>query len=84
MSAASVRDFYIAQVHADPAKVDGFTTPLISDRRMRPPRASDARGARVPETHVSRVHRTADRAEGSRFLFDALAPHPRWLISTCC
>ena len=77
-SAASVRDFYIRQVHADPAKVDviynavDFTQaqPATSHTAVRTALGIPA------DAPVAGVIARLTEQKGHRFLFDALASRP--------
>jgi glycosyltransferase involved in cell wall biosynthesis len=75
VSAASVRDFYIRQVHADPAKVDVIynavdfaqAAPTLSRREIRA-----ALGVPFDAPLAGVIARLTEQ-KGHRFLFDALA-----------
>jgi glycosyltransferase involved in cell wall biosynthesis len=77
-SAGSVRDFYVRQVHADPAKVDVVYNavdfaqgrPTISPREMRA-----SLGLRT-DARVAGVIARLTRQKGHRHLFQALASSP--------
>ena len=77
-SAESVRDFYVRQVHADPAKVDvvynavDFSQgrPTMSQREMRA-------SLGLPEdARIAGVIARLTEQKGHRYLFDALASSP--------
>jgi glycosyltransferase involved in cell wall biosynthesis len=78
VSAESVRDFYVAQVHADPAKIDviynavDFTQaqPTMSRAEMR-----NALG--IPDdARVAGIIARLTEQKGHRYLFEALASQP--------
>ncbi len=78
VSAESVRDFYIRQVHADPAKVDVVYNAVDFDQ-ARPARTSAEvrRECGVPEAaFVGGIIARLTEQKGHRFLFEAMAAAP--------
>ena len=78
VSARSVREFYIRQIHADPAKVDVIYNAV--DWSMLQPAESPATRARMraslglaPDAKVAGVIARLTEQKGHRFLFEALA-----------
>ncbi len=77
VSAESVREFYVRQVHADPRKVDVIynavdfaqATPTMERQHVR------AMLGLVPETRVAGVIARLTEQKGHRYLFEALATH---------
>ena len=77
-SADSVREFYVRQVHADPAKVDVIYNavdfsqahPTMSQREMR------ASLGLAPDARVAGVIARLTEQKGHRYLFEALASSP--------
>jgi glycosyltransferase involved in cell wall biosynthesis len=78
VSAASVRDYYIDQVHADPAKVDVIYNAVdFEQARATTPRAAMRAALGVPaDAAVAGVIARLTEQKGHRFLFDALATTP--------
>jgi glycosyltransferase involved in cell wall biosynthesis len=78
VSAASVRDFYIDQVHADPAKVDVIYNAVdFEQARATTPRAAMRAALGVPDgAVVAGVIARLTEQKGHRFLFEALAATP--------
>lgn len=78
VSAASVRDFYIEQVHADPAKVDVIYNAVDFSQTESTRTRDDMRGALgVPaDARVAGVIARLTEQKGHRFLFEALAATP--------
>src|SRR5262249_43197641 len=78
VSAASVRDFYIGQVHADPAKVDVIYNAVdFRQSEATVPRDVIRGSLRVPaDALVAGVIARLTEQKGHRFLFEALAAHP--------
>jgi glycosyltransferase involved in cell wall biosynthesis len=78
VSAASVRDFYIDQVHADPGKVDVIYNAVdFEQARASTPRADMRAALGVPaDAPVAGVIARLTEQKGHRFLFDALAATP--------
>jgi glycosyltransferase involved in cell wall biosynthesis len=78
VSAASVRDFYIAQVHADPAKVDVIYNAVDFAQADATSSRDEMRAALgVPaDARVAGVIARLTEQKGHRFLFDALATTP--------
>jgi glycosyltransferase involved in cell wall biosynthesis len=77
-SAESVRDFYVRQVHADPAKVDVIYN-AVDFARAQPTRsrADLRRECGVPvDAFVAGVIARLTEQKGHRFLFDAIAETP--------
>jgi glycosyltransferase involved in cell wall biosynthesis len=78
VSAASVRDFYIRQVHADPAKVDVVYN-AVDFAQANPTRSREATRAAlgIPlDVPVAGVIARLTEQKGHRFLFEALARTP--------
>ena len=77
-SAASVRDFYIRQVHADPAKVDVIYNAVdFTQAQPTTSRAAVRTALGVPaDVPVAGVIARLTEQKGHRFLFDALASRP--------
>jgi glycosyltransferase involved in cell wall biosynthesis len=78
VSAASVRDFYIAQVHADPAKVDVIYNAVDFAQTETTSSREEMRAALgLPaNARVAGVIARLTEQKGHRFLFDALATTP--------
>jgi glycosyltransferase involved in cell wall biosynthesis len=78
VSAASVRDFYIRQVHADPAKVDVIYNAVDFGQAVSTTPRDEMRAALgVPfDAPVAGVIARLTEQKGHRFLFDALATTP--------
>lgn len=77
-SAGSVRDFYIRQVHADPAKVDVIYN-AVDFAQARPARskADMRRECGVPaDAFAAGIVARLTEQKGHRFLFDAMAATP--------
>jgi len=74
-SAASVRDFYIRQVHADPAKVDVIYNAVdFAQAEPKISRAEVRTALGIPaDVPVAGVIARLTEQKGHRFLFDALA-----------
>lgn len=78
VSAAAVRDFYIAQVGADPAKVDVVYN-AVDFAQAAPTRSREATRAALglaPDAPVAGVIARLTEQKGHRFLFEALARTP--------
>jgi glycosyltransferase involved in cell wall biosynthesis len=78
VSAASVRDFYIAQVHADPAKVDVIYNAVDftqSQAHVPGPAMRSALGVPAGAPVAGVIARLTEQ-KGHRYLFEALAGHP--------
>ena len=77
-SAGSVRDFYIKQVHADPAKVDVVYNAVdFAQAQAKTSRAAMRDALGVPaDVPVAGVIARLTEQKGHRFLFDALASRP--------
>ncbi|MCU1385899.1 MAG: hypothetical protein JWL71_4596 [Acidobacteria bacterium] len=75
VSAASVRDFYIDQVHADPAKVDVIYNAVdFAQAQSVTPRAAMRAALGVPaDAPVAGVIARLTEQKGHRFLFEAMA-----------
>jgi glycosyltransferase involved in cell wall biosynthesis len=78
VSAASVRDFYLGQVHADPAKVDVIYNAVdFTKSQATVPAAAMRSSLGLPaDAPVAGVIARLTEQKGHRFLFDALAGHP--------
>jgi glycosyltransferase involved in cell wall biosynthesis len=78
VSAASVRDFYIAQVHADPAKVDVIYNAVdFGQSQASVPRAEMRAALGLPvDAPVAGVIARLTAQKGHRFLLEAIAAHP--------
>ena len=78
VSAASVRDFYIDQVHADPAKVDVIYNAVdFGQSQASVPRADMRAALGLPlDAPVAGVIARLTEQKGHRFLFEAFASHP--------
>jgi len=78
VSAASVRDFYIDQVHADPAKVEVIYNAVdFAQARATVPRRAMRAALGVPEdAPVAGAIARLTEQKGHRFLFEALAETP--------
>jgi len=78
VSAAAVRDFYIAQVHADPAKVEVIYNAVDFTRsQANVPGAAMRSALGVPaDAPAAGVIARLTEQKGHRFLFEALAGHP--------
>ena len=78
VSAESVRDFYVRQVHADPAKVDVIYNAVdFAQAQPTRSRADVRRECGVPEDAVlGGVIARLTEQKGHRFLFDAIAATP--------
>jgi glycosyltransferase involved in cell wall biosynthesis len=78
VSAASVRDFYIRQVHADPAKVDVIYNAVDFSQAVVSVSRNEMRAALgVPlDAPVAGVIARLTEQKGHRFLFEALAATP--------
>jgi glycosyltransferase involved in cell wall biosynthesis len=78
VSAASVRDFYIDQVHADPGKVDVIYNAVdFEQARASTPRPEMRAALGVPaDAPVAGVIARLTEQKGHRFLFEALAATP--------
>src|SRR5262249_40208821 len=79
VSAASVRDFYIRQVHADPSKVDVVynAVDFAQAEPTRPLEETRALLGLSPDARVAGVIARLTEQRGHRFLFDALARTPQ-------
>jgi len=78
VSAESVRDFYVAQVHADPARVDVIYNAVDFDQAAPTMAKAEMRRALgVPvEAPVAGIIARLTEQKGHRYLFDALASQP--------
>ena len=78
VSAESVRDFYIDQVHADPAKVEVIYNAVdFEQARATMPRAAMRAALGVPDAvQVAGVIARLTEQKGHRFLFEAMAVTP--------
>jgi glycosyltransferase involved in cell wall biosynthesis len=78
VSAESVRDFYIAQVHADPAKVEVIYNAVdFAQGEATTSRDEMRKALGVPaDARVAGVIARLTEQKGHRFLFDALATAP--------
>lgn len=78
VSAESVRDFYIRQVHADPAKVDVIYNAVdFTQAQSTRSRADIRRECGVPAgAFVGGIIARLTEQKGHRFLFDAMAATP--------
>jgi len=77
-SAAAVRDFYVAQVHADPRKVDVIYNSVdFAQTEPTEPRAAVRAALGIPlDAPVAGTIARLTEQKGHRFLFDALAASP--------
>ena len=78
VSAESVRDFYVKQVHADPAKVDVIYNAVdFSQGDVTTPKAAMRSSLGLPaDARVAGVIARLTEQKGHRYLFDALASTP--------